>query len=421
MPQIPAPVSVRSFIEDLLTYFSPAERAIPGATRYGNTRVEAAIDALNGALDEIHAMGPAWLYRDGLSAPVNAPANVTVTVTEGSKTFTPASWADWYEGCTIAIGGDEVDNEIRYYDPLAGTGTLRDTYQGTSGSKSATVYNDSLKLDEEVGEILAPVFWGSQHHLTAVAGMGEAIGLTTGYRYYEDYGADRQHYAGALPRNMLKLSASAGIPSFYWVENSWNENSLEERRIRLLPLPSSENRVLFNSKLQIPQYRMEDILHTAQGPVKMTVFNGTASTMPIATIGDANDVIKVFPVDDFKANGRASFNLTIITPVGANSVQVWTSGYGLAAGEEYWMWYEDTGTNSPSPDELTEGTILKFPRRLIQSVLRKVAAEHLRQCPFFRNDAVLPEIERGYASALRLIENARPQSRSHITRVPRYM
>jgi len=50
----------------------------------------------------------------------------------------------------------------------------------------------------------------------------------------------------------------------------------------------------------------------------------------------------------------------------------------------------------------------------------KVAAQHLRESPFFRNDAVLPEIERGYRKAMETMVAAKPQNKSPVHMTARY-
>lgn len=97
----------------LLAYFSPEERSIPDSATYPG-RNAAVIGALNGALQHLFAKGGPWLRKDERGALLNAPAEITLSVTHGSASATvSAGWEDWMSGCSIVIDGHTADNQIR--------------------------------------------------------------------------------------------------------------------------------------------------------------------------------------------------------------------------------------------------------------------------------------------------------------------
>tara|TARA_Y100000817_G_scaffold238093_1_gene190100 strand:+ start:1991 stop:3241 length:1251 start_codon:yes stop_codon:yes gene_type:complete len=415
MPQTPLPRSAKSVVQFLLQYLSPDERSIPGDAAHGNSRIESAVDALNGALQEIHAMAHSWLYRQEKGIYVEPPVTTTGTFTKGSKVFTPAAsdWANWMEGCTIAVAGTN-DNQILGYDPITLKGVLRDPHSGDSGSLVTTVYHDSIPLGEDIGEVLYPVWWGGNFHLREVGGLGEAVNKSTDYQFYEDYGYDNRVRSGGFPRDLLKQSINPGTPAYYWVDTFWSDLNLEEKRMRLAPLPKDGGeRVLFNAKLACPQYGLDDVLHTSDGPLPMVVQSNTDHARMRLSTTDTS--IKFFPCSDIKNNARQSYSFSV-SVVDDVTIQLDISGLSqaLTTGDAPLMWYDQTAS------ACTEGTLLRFPNTLVDAVLKKVAAQHFRQSPFFKNREAITEIERGYSAALQVIARSKPQNKNSLRRTVVY-
>jgi len=421
MPQTALPRSVKSAVQPLLTFFHKDARAIPGSATFGNTRIDACITAINSALLEIHTLGPAWTYRKDQGIAVNAPVDSSAwTFTKDSTTFTPnaSDWQDWMEGCTVKINNESSDNRIIAYDPVALTGTLREAYTGTTGTQSVTVWHDSVLLPDDVAEIMLPVFWGNKYQLHAATGYGEATWATSDAQFYEDFGAgNKRIYKGGSRPDLLLSSSRPGDPRLYWIENWWDGNHEQQKRMFLAPLPSAADRILYSCKLEIPQYVTTDVLHTSDGPIPLVAAAGDTALAPIATAaGDTS--LDAFPLSSFGPNAVASETFPInTTPPAEREVTLDISSLttSLVTGQRYLAWYvvQAAGT-------CVEGTILKFPYDLVDAVLMKVAAQHLRESPFFRNDAVLPEIERGYRKAMETMVAAKPQNKSPVHMTARY-
>jgi len=108
----------------------------------------ALVDAINGALQECYALLPARLLQKRFVLGVDAPANITVGVTQGSTAVTlPNGFTDTTG--KLRISGDAILHQ------LAGANTLAAPYEGTTGSQPAVFYHDTLPLSLEVSRILA--------------------------------------------------------------------------------------------------------------------------------------------------------------------------------------------------------------------------------------------------------------------------
>lgn len=412
MPQTPVPQSAKSVVLFLLRYLSPNERTIPGHAKYGTSRIVSAVEALNGALKEIQVLADAWLYRQEQGIYVNAPVTTTGVFTAGSRTFTPlaGTWAAWMEGCTIVVAGSP-DNQIMGYDPVSLDGTLRDPHTGATGTLATTVHHDSIQMDEIVSEVLYPVMWGADYELTEVGSAGEAARRWSGRDVSDyDYGVSRGGHQRTRHRAL-----SAGTPAYVWVDNFWNDLNIQEKRMRLAPYPDVAERLLFNAKLEVPQFSVEDVIHNSNGPVWMTATSGTAATIPIPYVAAGN--VRIFPAGDFGGDARAGDDYSMTSGNEVSSViDITSKATNPTAGDKFLVWYEVAAAGTAT----AEGTLLRFPNNLVDTVLKKVAAQHFRQSPWFKNRTVIPEIERGYTEARKILANAKPQNKNHLSRTPRH-
>ena len=304
--------------------------------------------------------------------------------------------------------------QILGYDPVSLKGVLRDPHSGTTGSLATTVYHDSIPLGEDIGEVLYPVWWGGNFQLREVGGLGEAVNRSTDYQFYEDFGYDNRVRSGGFPRDLLKQSITPGTPAYYWIDTFWTDLNLEEKRMRLAPLPKDgDERVLFNSKLACPQYGADDVLHTSEGPLPMVVQSDTGKARMRLSTTDTS--IKFFPCGDIKSNARQSytFAVTLIDDV-TIELDISALSPAMTEGDSPLMWHDLTASSC------TEGTLLRFPNTLVDAVLKKVAAQHFRQSPFFKNREAITEIERGYSAAIEVISRAKPQNKNSLRRTVVY-
>ncbi|GAA5117180.1 hypothetical protein JIN84_17790 [Luteolibacter yonseiensis] len=223
----------------LLGYFAPEERSIPDASPYLG-RNAAVAKAMNHALQELFGEGGAWVKKDERGHVLNAPAQITIAVTAGSKAATITGWQAWFAGCTIRIDGADIDNQIRNNSASA---VLKYPYSGTSGSKSATVYNDSIEVDIDVAEVHQPVMLDN-HQITPMPDAKSLVGTNP----TEDFNFRRHETAIAT-----SVAATAGTPVAYAID-TWSPDALTPPRLRMrfFPAPNQQHFVGYPVMLAPP-------------------------------------------------------------------------------------------------------------------------------------------------------------------------
>lgn len=237
----------------LFTNFAPEEREIPDNDLYPG-RNASVLAAMNGALQEVFGKTSPHQRSAKRAAMLYAPAQITVSVTEGSSSATvTAGWVSWMEGCGLVIDGHDYDNRILKH--ASGTLTLEAPYAGTTGSVSATAYCDSVSPGEDVMDIHDPLKIDNRlihPKTTRKAGVERA----------EDYGDSFLGSVDIEPR----LSASTGYPTHYHLDNyADTANKASVIRIRLSQAPKVKSILQYRAKLRPPQIvRLED---TADLPI----------------------------------------------------------------------------------------------------------------------------------------------------------
>lgn len=227
----------------LLTHFSPEERDIPDNATYPG-RNAAVLSAINGALQEMYGISSPWIAYDERGVILQPPTTIPIALTNGSTTGTieEADWKAWMAGCTIQIEGEPNDNQIRNDSR---TVRLRFPFSGTTGTKQATVYHDSITLDDDVLAVHEPLKLDGVI-LPPVASVDSLV-MTNSDR---DFGFHRRTTA-ALVRS---VATAADFPRAWCIE-SWQPtpNSIPESRIRLTPAPSHQGSLQYRCKLNPPQ------------------------------------------------------------------------------------------------------------------------------------------------------------------------
>jgi len=107
----------------------------------GNDLLEV-VDAMNAAITEYWSLLPSRLKNTTFSGYQPAPRTVSLSVTEGSESFSVVSGSVTTEdiGRTVRVGTDTADNEI------VGVTEFLDVYTGPSGTVSATIYSDAIQI-----------------------------------------------------------------------------------------------------------------------------------------------------------------------------------------------------------------------------------------------------------------------------------
>lgn len=189
------------------------------------------LDAINGALQKIHALSPHHTKITTASLYLDAPLAVSIGVTQGDVEVTGTTFtADQY-GRTIRIDGDTIDNQV------AGTTSLLHPYTGATGTVSATVYGDAVALPEPYSEL-----------------VGDPRVLETG----RDLHHKKIRFVTWQRRNVCE-------PRFYWVEpNAANRASSAPAIVRFDTLPDSTYRLTCEAMLAPARVSFSDLL--APGP-----------------------------------------------------------------------------------------------------------------------------------------------------------
>ena len=128
----------------------------------------AMLNALNSTLQKIFANE----QKARTSVQVRGPTSITLgQVTSGSSVITFAGFQSWMLGCTVAIGGDALQNQFE----LSGASvSLNAPYQGSTQSNvGAVVYQDSINLTTEVKGIYPPALLNNQYYVEPLNSRSE--------------------------------------------------------------------------------------------------------------------------------------------------------------------------------------------------------------------------------------------------------
>lgn len=253
----------------LLAYFSPEERSIPDSGTYPG-RNAAVAGAMNGAFQRLFAGQGPWVRKDSRAALIYAPTEVSIAVTNGSTAATVTGWQSWMAGCLIVIDGDENENRIKND---AAAAVLKIPYGGTTGTRTATVWCDTVTVGTDVLEVHEPVtFKGSK--LTPLPASGTPASLVT----RNDYGTPS--YTG-FSESGRGLAASAGTPRFYSVD-TWTKDAATPsgQRIILSPVPNVAGPLEYETTLQAPV--VSDLSLTTVLPIPLGLADSVF--LPIATM-----------------------------------------------------------------------------------------------------------------------------------------
>ncbi|MEI6674456.1 MAG: hypothetical protein WCO57_04680 [Verrucomicrobiota bacterium] len=150
-------MTVNDIAIQLLTHFSPEERTIPDSSTYPG-RNAAVLLAINGALQEMFTGSAPWVRQDIRGVILHAPAAaVSIDVVNGSTAavISVGTWQAWFAGCAIAIDGSAVVNQIR--NDTRATILLKFPHDGTTGTKTATVYQTSVEVATDMMIVTGPV------------------------------------------------------------------------------------------------------------------------------------------------------------------------------------------------------------------------------------------------------------------------
>jgi len=187
------------------------------------TLLDSAICEINGALQEIHNISPRAQYYHRQGAILNAPTDVTISLTANSDICSVSDYQQWMNGCTIRINGSPVVNE------LLGPCRLRRPYDGDTVSNiTAKVYHDCIVQKSDVIGICGPIEL-PQIRVLSIESSREEF-----YRYEWN-----QLYGNDYTSGMMKIGVSAKIPAqprAAYIDTEAKSSGMEIR-LQILPIP----------------------------------------------------------------------------------------------------------------------------------------------------------------------------------------
>lgn len=192
---------------------------------------------ITAALQEIFQDGPASLSEIPFGRNLYAPATITLNVVQGlAATVVVSGMQDWMNGCSVQIAGDGFVNELANR-----TGLLRRPYLGpTATAVQATVYGNSIELEQDVRAVLEPVTAGLDGELMPCGDRAA----------FDRFGGCRLH----------SQFVEIGRPCAYIVEHQYDETlDYLPTFLRVTPAPCEAQPVTFRAKIYPPTITVEDL------------------------------------------------------------------------------------------------------------------------------------------------------------------
>lgn len=201
---------------------------------------------LTATMQEIYDLAPE-LYKARVGATLAAPATANVTVTAGSTTCTTAH--AFVTGSTVLLEGvfnqilTNADGDKELVFPAA-----------TSGTVSATFYNDCVPLAETVDRLIGPMYLADSIRLEKRVNRQDFNSVTLGARGYGDYGRRRVNFDTSRPL--------VGTPLTYWVETALSVGASDHASnlwLRVMPMPQQTTTLSFDVRLRAPRFEVADL------------------------------------------------------------------------------------------------------------------------------------------------------------------
>lgn len=253
--------TVRQAVEDLYLYLRKEQREFPPQACYSDL-CELAATTLTGAMQEFVSLGPLHAFRRSKAVEVHAPKSIELTSVPASGrqvVVNPVDWETWMEGCSIQISGHGDWNEILEYDANSNTATLLNPIQAAAGTDvAATVYCDSLTLDSDVLEVIAPVMVADRYELTPVDG----ISAIRYWQYEDGYGDYGRGFWRSQRRSRQARGTFAYQPQAYFVDTYLREDMSSAEpalRMRVAPMPNTSMVIQYRAKIEPPRFTCSDV------------------------------------------------------------------------------------------------------------------------------------------------------------------
>tara|TARA_R110000764_G_scaffold227597_2_gene317793 strand:- start:9175 stop:10050 length:876 start_codon:yes stop_codon:yes gene_type:complete len=198
------------------------------------------VTAMNTGLQKHHALSPDHLKTTQASVTLKAPESVSLDVTNGLSTFT--GWtptaAQLYS--TLRIDGDDdLDHRV------ISTTDLLDDYLGTTGTKAATLYHDSISFYQPIEKIVS--------NPKIDVGGGEIFHKHDS-NWWDTFRTQRKRI---------------GTPRFFCIEeNAVNNGSDSVFSMRFDTMPDKNYRLRFDIQMSPQKVTFNDLVTPANLPVR---------------------------------------------------------------------------------------------------------------------------------------------------------
>lgn len=249
-------MNVRESAQALLDYLQAEQRTIPVTAGYTDP-LPAVLRALNGALQEMTALAPTFVFRTRKAARIHEPTQIVLSapVAAGATQITVTGGADWMVGCSIRISNQEW-NEVRSFDSLSGVMRLLNPMTVGGSNFTAIVFCDSIRIEPDVLRVMSPVAIADMRILTPVSGMSDI--MISQYQFITD-----QDF-GFTPSGGLERSSRNTVdemPLFYFVDTAKEPDDMKpcEGRIRLAPMPRKAAILQYRARITPRNFTMGDI------------------------------------------------------------------------------------------------------------------------------------------------------------------
>lgn len=377
-----------------------------------NGLLDDALAAVNGALQEIHALQPLINMEADTGYALRAPLHVTLTATTGSKTISAFSAYDatWMPGCTLRMAGDDQDNRI-----LSAT-TLARPYMGATGSGlGGTVYGDCLTLQSNESRAISPLTLPNQLPLQVCDDLAEFLRIA-GYPLIVGPGGTPMGgwwwtWKRSIGRPLVALAEGAYDPTLGTIP----------RRLRFAPMPDAAYALGYRVALNPPVFTRAQIVSPL---TTLTVTGaGTSAANQVYTY-----VCDVAGYRYFAGNSTAAWSnfyhptlgtyiLAATLSAGATPAAYWQSALVSSPLGSYANEGTATGTvvvttSDSGGGEADPGTLLPIVDAAVEDILLPIALQRFTASSLFKNEAAKKEIARQYAAAVDKLKNSRGASAS---------
>lgn len=235
--------TVRGVVQQLFGYLTKEQRTIPHVSTEWQDPLPYALEAINGALQEMAVLSPLFAAKQQRSAYFRAPASVSVSgLTRGGKTAT-ATWPTGAAGCLVQLPGDSEVNRIL---SISGTtATLQFPHISDDTTGTATVSFDTATLDSDVVTVLEPVRVRGGSRITAATGREQLS--QPSYVDGGDFGRP------------LRVSSAPSSQAYYIETAIFSGASQPALRMMLRNAPAAELVVEFQARCGLGRFTSSDV------------------------------------------------------------------------------------------------------------------------------------------------------------------